>query len=78
MRGRMHTHVKRGEKIMNENLNEETQKTNLKHRILTIVGIVLCAILTPLLVINLILVYDVSLFTPRREATTKIPFQERS
>ena len=41
---------------MNENLKEETQETNLKQRIFNIVGIVLCAILAPLLIINFILV----------------------
>ena len=41
---------------MNENLKEEIQDTNLKQRIINIVGIVLCAILAPLLIINFILV----------------------
>lgn len=43
---------------MNENLTQEqkTKNTNIKHRIFTIVGIVICAILAPILIINLILV----------------------
>ena len=49
--------------MMNENLKEETQTADLKHRIITIVGIVLCAILTPLLIINLILVVQ-GVFNP--------------
>ena len=41
---------------MNEILNEKETVTNTKHRVLTIVGIVLCVIFAPLLIINLILV----------------------
>ena len=41
---------------MNEILNEKETVKDYKHRILTIVGIVLCAIFAPLLIINLILV----------------------
>ena len=41
---------------MNTNLNEETKETSIKHRIFTIVGIVLCAILAPILLLNLVLV----------------------
>ena len=44
------------ENMTNENLNEEIKTTSLKHRIFTVVGIVLCAILAPLLILNLILV----------------------
>ena len=40
---------------MNENLTQEN-KSNLKHRIMTIIGIILCVILAPLLLINIILV----------------------
>lgn len=42
--------------MMKENVIEETKEKSIKHRIFTIVGIVLCAILAPLLIINLILV----------------------
>lgn len=42
--------------MMNENLTQESTKSTLKHRVFTIVGIVLCAILAPLLIINIILV----------------------
>ena len=41
---------------MNENLTQETKKTDTKHRIFTIIGIVLCVLLAPILIINLILV----------------------
>ena len=43
---------------MNENLKEETKIEKLKHRILTITGIVICVILTPILIINLILAIE--------------------
>ena len=41
---------------MNEIINEKETVKDTKHRILTIIGIVLCAIFAPLLIINLILV----------------------
>ena len=40
---------------MNENLTTEN-KTSTKHRVFTIVGIILCALLAPLLIMNIILV----------------------
>jgi signal peptidase len=42
--------------MMNENVIQETKSATLKHRIFTIVGIVLCAIFAPLLIFNIILV----------------------
>jgi signal peptidase len=42
--------------MMNENVTQETKSATLKHRIFTIVGIVLCAIFAPLLIFNIILV----------------------
>lgn len=41
---------------MNENLTENNKKTINKNRVFTITGIVICAILAPLLIINFILV----------------------
>lgn len=38
--------------------NQTTEKQNLKHKILTIVGIVLCAILVPILITNIIMIIN--------------------
>lgn len=47
--------LKRGENMMEQNLTNDTNKS-VKHRIFTILGILLCAILAPILILNLILV----------------------
>ena len=42
--------------MVNENLTTDTKKTSTTHRIFTIIGIILCVILAPLLILNIILV----------------------
>jgi signal peptidase len=49
---------KRSENVMSENVINETKNTTMKSRILTIIGIVLCVILAPLLIFNIILVIE--------------------
>ena len=42
--------------MVNENLTTDSKKSSTTHRIFTIIGIILCVILAPLLIFNLILV----------------------